>query len=359
MMSMRTYMNIVEESTLLENPMTSILAALGNKKARGQKERYGISRDMKSMWDQWLGRTGLDGSMNDMKKFLYDVVGFEPREINSILKIDTGSSTDTEEPVSNLGSDTNEPDQENREQEEPENDDQDQSQEPEQPEVSREIRSIGRRFNEIYNTAKRNSENLINQPTSSQNLQHLVSSVKRLVELAHEMESHDSSSASFIATKAAGILQKIYDMNLLGPQRNRRIKVALDKILNDFPEYHDHGQVTSESIMESEESLSPDQVDTIFDDATKYIFQNNLVGSNAPDNRSDSSNGYTGSTQTSSTNTNSSILSKVRNMGFRYGVDNDTMKELSTVAREKNPDTMSQGDRNAMGVVGWAFLKSL
>jgi hypothetical protein len=68
----RKLMNLCESVDALdEGPMLNrLMSRFGNQKASGRVQRDELAKKMKDQFSVWIGRTGREGSMQDVEQFL-------------------------------------------------------------------------------------------------------------------------------------------------------------------------------------------------------------------------------------------------------------------------------------------------
>lgn len=380
----RSLINIVESrDVLLENPFTRVLAALGNGKAQGQNERNKLISMMNQSWNQWIGKTGLTGTMDDMKKFLYDVVGFEPDEINQILSGNVHAlpkdQTNTQDQNANLEPQQNQ----NNQQAQPDQSSEESQPEPQQnrgtPKKSKEI--VQSFLSKASNTSDRLYEltsQFIKDPGDMEALGNISKGVDMMAEYARKIKPLDPKSANLLANEAAKYLEQIIRARVLDPVDIKKAKTKVKEIDKEFGGPNQ----TKESIfnfiigsagllMEAPNlALSKEQVSKILDTAARFVFVNDLLGQNAPQNNANGHEGYNdednykapqGRSSRGSNNSNGVPNATVMNNLKKLGIGQMDLEHLSQLTKNRGVklSNLEPDDSNAVRAVGWAFLRSL
>lgn len=137
---MRSIIDAISESTITEAPLsqkikngiTKVKAGLGSNRAKGEVDVNELANKLDTAYNQYLGRTGKSGTIQDLASFLISPsVGFGKSDVENILKPTLSSmfrSSEQQEPVQQEQPQTQNPPPENEQQ----NDTPNQNPEPEQ-----------------------------------------------------------------------------------------------------------------------------------------------------------------------------------------------------------------------------------
>lgn len=362
----RSLMSIMESQDVLnENPFTKVLASLGNNKAKGQDERNQLIKMMKGSWDQWIGRTGLSGNIEDMKKYLYDVVGFEPNEINQI--IGTGNilnrTRQPEQPDANDAEnpENNTPGEEGSNSEEPNAADNEEARLT--PEQHRALVRIETGANHFIDKAKDQAHRFMSDIRNLHLLSEISRNIDRGIAKIDKIKEIDPSTAAKHADIVIKLLTRLINSDAMSDNDKRKatdkIRDIQDEFINTTESISSSGKVLREA---PSLSLTQDQINRIFDTAAKFVFTNDLIGNNAPENDASGHEGYNNTSRPSSSGSSEgvpdpAVMRNLRKMGIdNYDVEN--LMNLTSNTRTRL-QTLTPDDANMVKAVGWAFLKSL
>lgn len=343
-----------EGNIIVENPFTNILASLGNGRSQGENDRKKLVKTMTRYWNQWIGRTGLPGNIDDMKKFLYDVVGFEPNEINKILGIKVGDPPESPDSP-----------------EQPETPDQEDSS-PAPPRASSntnardELDKASRGFNNVVDHMTMNISSFLKDPQDTDLLMNISKGIDTALSFSRKMWKYDKRMSVMHADEVVKYLEYLIKSKSLNTRDEIRAK---DKI-KDIDAEFDKRYQTKESIFnyiigraglltESSDSiLSDDQVSKILDSAARFIFSNDLLGQNAPENDGSGEPAAPAPAKSNaSPGPSSSVLTNIRKMGLGQ----EDLENLSKLAKDRsfNMANLKPDDAKAVEAIGWAFLRTL
>ena len=108
---MRSIIDAISESTITEAPLsqkikngiTKVKAGLGSNRAKGEVDVNELANKLDTAYNQYLGRTGKSGTIQDLASFLISPsVGFGKSDVENILKPTLSSmfrSSDRVEPT--------------------------------------------------------------------------------------------------------------------------------------------------------------------------------------------------------------------------------------------------------------------
>lgn len=339
----RTFMNIME-SSLLENPLTSLLSKIKRPtdKQQGEAERTQLVNQMKQLWDIWLGKTGLPGNADDMKKFLYSVVGFENNEISQIMKGEMSP-----------------PEQHDPDSSEPQDGPEDQGHEPENDnsdELDFQIDKITHAFQNVYKNVKGKIQSFLNSEDTG-TLDVINKGIDLAIKYSNQVKPLSPETSSDLKKMIIDQLEILIKSNTLPPDQ----MVALKKKQRSLKRsYRPTNESLVEDAAEPAAALSNEIVDTILNNAARYVFINDLIGQNAPTNSASHSDAPAANANQGTTG-GSPIKNRVKKNASAIGVPGSTFDDLEHLSNSKTVGFkgLQSDDKNALSAIGWAFLKSI
>lgn len=398
----RKFISLVEsKETLTENPFTRILAAMGHSSSQGKNERDKLIKTMRKSWNQWIGKTGLPGNMNDMKHFLYNIVGFEPNEISKILgsgsnvldrsrsdqapdneisddSVSSQENTGSEESSDNRTTSNSEPSNDNTQGTRVSNDNEqsprvsnDNAQEPSRTQSKH---SLTVKFNNVNSFLKNSMPAFLRDPGDEELLSNMDSGITLASTTAKQMMNHDPVLAKQQANILIKYLETLVSRGELRPNDKRVAQNKIQALNREFNNTRTTEDIIFNYIMAENGivneatglSLSSSQINDILDSAARFIFVNDLLGNRAPSNNASSDNdseqpqqqtNVSNSTPRQETKPNASVMANLR----KLGLGQSDVENLTRVVKDRNVNytDLASDDAKAIQAVGWAFLKTL
>lgn len=418
---MKSIMEAIEHNSLNEAPLgqkikngiTRAKAALGQNKAKGQVDSIELANKMEKAWEQWLGRSGKEGDINDIVSFLSsNLVGFSLDDAKKIVSSFSGpivngnnnSNQETEKVEPTLNQNEN-PKPEPAQKEEP--------QQQEEPETEQENAASQERTDaddivdqniNVLNTYmnKKYLSNMTNDVASK--MENAIKNIVKNLPYSNEETIKKGANTAWDAVASlenagvinyalSGSIQKYLNkiLNTGKAEGNPYVyvtpdgKTGDDKPLNAAAPHVPKAKpintgtpngetakpkfkVKAGSNRISESKLSSSETYKIFQAAANYAYSNELVSgvgnANSMPSSVPSGNSYQSpNSQSDDIKTDKQMtryIDKVLQQCAANGVNGSDFSDLRSMARQNQfENIVEDDDKRALAAIGYAFLKSI